>query len=102
MRRGYSHDKHIGETYGLTSAEYWEIHRAQGGRCAICTRATGARKRLSVDHCHTTGLVRGLLCVRCNRDVLGHLRDDPAALRRAVRYLRRPPAVEVIGYRKVP
>ena len=87
----------IWETYGITEGEYWEIYEHQDNRCFICQRATGVRKRLSVDHCHATGTVRGLLCTSCNRNVLGHLRDDPEALERAADYLRNPPAVEVLG-----
>lgn len=101
-RRNYSHEKHIGETYGITAAEYAAIYEAQGGKCAICRRATGVRKRLSVDHCHATGRVRGLCCGSCNRDVLGHLRDDVEALQRAIDYLKFPPAFLVIGERVVP
>lgn len=101
-RRNYSHARHIGETYGITTEEYWFIYEYQGGTCAICQRATGARKKLSVDHSHVTGMVRGLLCQKCNRDVLGHLRDDPAALERAVEYLMSPPAVGAIGIRITP
>lgn len=101
-RRNYSHDRHIGETYGISSEEYWKIYEAQGGKCAICQRATGVRKKLSVDHCHKTGVVRGLLCGSCNRDVLGHLRDDTEALQRAITYLVTPPAVRVIGTRITP
>lgn len=89
-------------TYGITADEYWAIHEFQGGCCYICQRATGARKRLSVDHDHKTGIVRGLLCTPCNRNVLGHLRDCVMALARAIIYLLFPPAVEVIGERVAP
>lgn len=90
------------ETYGITEEEYWEIYEHQEGYCYICRRANGRRKRLSVDHCHATGMVRGLLCTSCNRNVLGHLRDDPAALERAAEYLRTPPAPQAIGVRITP
>jgi len=80
--------------YGITAEQYWAIYELQGGRCYICRRATGARKRLSVDHCHVTGFVRGLLCSPCNKNVLGHLRDDREALIRAVDYLDRFPAFQ--------
>lgn len=88
--------------YGLTAEEYWLIYAAQGGVCYICRRANGARKRLSVDHDHKTGFIRGLLCAPCNRDVIGHLRDDVEALQRAIDYLIYPPAFEVVGHRAVP
>jgi hypothetical protein len=90
------------QVYGITADEYWSIYRYQMGRCFICERATGVRKKLSVDHCHATGIVRGLLCSTCNSRVLGHLRDDISAFERAIDYLTSPPAVQVIGERIVP
>lgn len=96
-RRNYTHAGHILELYGLTSAEYQTIYDFQGGTCAICQRARGIRRKLSVDHCHTTGEVRGLLCSTCNSKVLGHLRDDVKALYRAVDYLLSPPARQALG-----
>lgn len=85
------------ELYGITSEEYQRIYEYQGGSCAICQRARGLRKKLSVDHDHSTGEVRGLLCQKCNRDVLGHLRDDTNALYRAADYLMSPPARNALG-----
>lgn len=94
----------VARTYGINPDAYTAILEAQGGTCAICQRATGATKRLAVDHDHTccTGptscgkCVRGLLCSPCNR-LLGHLRDDPTALRRAAAYLRDHPAQAVLN-----
>jgi hypothetical protein len=88
--------------YGITAEEYWAIYQAQDGRCYICRKGTGARKRLSVDHDHESGEIRGLLDQPCNRNVLGHLRDDVQALQRAIDYLTHPPARKVIGFRVVP
>ena len=102
QRGSYNHEVHIWENYGITSEEYWAIYEHQGGFCYICRRANGKRKRLSVDHCHATGIVRGLLCTACNRNVLGHLRDDPAALERGRDYLKSPPAIAVLGVRITP
>ncbi|QJD52112.1 endonuclease VII [Mycobacterium phage MA5] len=90
------------DVYNITADEYWAIYEFQGGKCYGCRRANGKRKRLSVDHDHETGIVRGLLCTACNRNVLGHLRDDPEAFQRFIDYLDNPPAVQVIGIRKVP
>ncbi|QFG10434.1 endonuclease VII [Mycobacterium phage Anthony] len=92
QRKSKSAETRWMSVYGITAAMYWLIYKFQGGKCYICRRATGARKRLSVDHCHKTGYVRGLLCQKCNRDVLGHLRDDPEALQRAIDYLNNYPA----------
>lgn len=92
-RRDTTWETRIMATYGITPAQYWAIYEEQGGRCYICRRATGLRKRLSVDHCHATGQVRGLLCTPCNRNVLGHLRDDTEAIQRAIDYLESYPAL---------
>jgi hypothetical protein len=72
----------------------------QNGVCAICRKPeTTYRKshikgsdpvlrRLSVDHCHTTKKVRGLLCGNCNHSI-GKMKDDPALLRAAADYLEK-------------
>lgn len=73
--------------YRIRVSEYDEMVELQGGLCAICGRLDDAREYLSVDHCHTTGEVRGLLCSHCNLG-LGKFSDDPETLRRAIRYLR--------------
>lgn len=58
--------------------------------CAICSRpeTRGKTKYLSVDHCHTTGKVRGLLCAKCNT-VLGYMNDNPDYLTKAMEYLKK-------------
>lgn len=73
--------------YGMTVASYAAMHRTQNGKCKICRepeRVPG--KRLSIDHNHSTGVVRGLLCNRCNIGV-GKFLDNPKLLRRAAGYL---------------
>lgn len=73
--------------YGLTEQEYQALHVAQAGKCAICGVPESELKRgLHVDHCHTTGRVRGLLCDRCNV-ALGMFGDDAARMQRAALYL---------------
>jgi hypothetical protein len=76
--------------YGLPLGQYEEIREAQNGLCAICGRAETSRRtgRLSVDHDHETGALRGLLCNRCNR-ALGEFDDSPGRLRAAAAYLER-------------
>ncbi|MEU5299758.1 endonuclease VII domain-containing protein [Streptomyces noursei] len=93
-----SHESRVQATYGLGPGEYEKLLQAQDGRCAICrqTRST----RLDVDHCHKTGVVRGLCCARCNRQLLARgLRDSPEVARNAADYLENPPAVRVLGQR---
>ena len=78
--------------YGITLEEYELMHSAQGGVCAICEKPETARnpkggvKSLAVDHCHTTGRVRALLCQNCNRGI-GHLQESPELLSAASQYL---------------
>lgn len=86
------HDSRVVKIYGLSPGDYDRLYEIQGGKCYICQRATGASKRLAVDHNHETNEVRGLLCKTCNHDVLGHLREDIEAFKRAIEYLSDPPA----------
>jgi len=72
--------------YKIAYEEYLVMVQAQAGRCLICQ--TEPPKPLRVDHCHETGIVRGLLCDRCNF-ALGWLNDDPNLCVRAAKYLRR-------------
>ncbi|MFE0470450.1 endonuclease domain-containing protein [Streptomyces sp. NPDC058947] len=53
--------------YGLTEEEYDLMLAAQDGGCAMCGGACPSGRQLAVDHCHVSGRVRGLLCVRCNQ-----------------------------------
>lgn len=68
--------------YGIEPSKVAGMYAAQAGGCKICNR-TG---RLFVDHCHTTGRVRGLLCPKCN-SAIGLLRDDPKLCLAAAEYL---------------
>ncbi len=78
--------------YGITVEDYDRMFDAQGGVCAICSRpASGgptSASRLHIDHCHTTGKVRALLCSTCNLGV-GYFADDPDRLIAAAAYLLR-------------
>ena len=79
-------NNHIKQRYGITSDEYLEMLEQQNGVCKICHEPS-QRKRLSVDHCHDTGKVRGLLCERCN-SVLGRVKDSVLILENAANYLK--------------
>lgn len=91
LSKAGAHERRVQKVYGLKPGEYGAIYLGQGQVCAICRRATGATRKLSVDHDHKTGLVRGLLCSTCNK-LLGHIRDDLETARRVVAYLLAPPA----------
>lgn len=59
-------EKHLNLKYGITEEQRREIDIKQGGKCALCFKPPHPGKRLHVDHNHSTGLVRGLLCPPCN------------------------------------
>ena len=90
--------------YGITLEEYEALEHKQGGLCAICgqpeTRRSmngKIRSRLSIDHCHTTKTVRGLLCSECNKG-LGKFRERAELLAKAIAYLARPtPDIPPVG-----
>ena len=71
--------------YNITVEEYNEMLALQEGVCAICGKEE-KRRPLSVDHCHTTGKIRGLLCSSCNLAV-GLIGDSSIVAARIVRYL---------------
>ncbi len=71
--------------YGLTVEQYEEMLCAQDGRCAVCRKPD--RVRLSVDHDHNNGKVRGLLCRKCNT-ALGLLGDDLPLVEALLNYVR--------------
>lgn len=75
--------------YGLSIEAYSEMLAAQGGGCAICgaNEPSGRTKHFAIDHCHTTGVIRGLLCTKCNRG-LGLFNDNTDRMERAVKYLK--------------
>lgn len=61
----------IKRKYGLTKEMYADLLKISNNSCMICEKEC----KLVVDHCHTTGKVRGLLCHRCN-SVLGHIENQ--------------------------
>ena len=74
------------KAYGISAAEQEALLEKQGHVCALCGDPPG-RRRLSVDHDHATGRVRGMLCGRCNT-ALGSFKDNPELCERAASYLR--------------
>lgn len=84
-------DNYLRNSYGISYEDFHKMFEEQNGKCKICRKAgfplvSGQKIYLNVDHCHTTGAVRGLLCHNCNR-ALGLLQDDIAILKSAVEYL---------------
>ena len=58
--------KLLAKNFGMSLEEYDRMNEAQQGVCAICKSKCRRHTRLSVDHCHKTGKIRGLLCERHN------------------------------------
>jgi hypothetical protein len=79
-------DARLRRDFGIGVEDYNTMFRNQNGVCAICKLSCSTGKRLSVDHCHDTGKVRGLLCTNCNNGI-GHLMDSIELLAEAIRYL---------------
>jgi len=79
--------------YGITVAQYELILKSQNGVCVICKQPETIKyrnkiRRLAVDHNHTTGKIRGLLCFYCNT-LLAHVENNPEILKEIPRYLER-------------
>jgi hypothetical protein len=85
-RKDIDRDLHLQRKFGIGTAEYEALLEAQGGVCAICGRPPRKGSSLHVDHDHDTGLVRGLLCFRCNGG-LGQFAESPQRLMDAAEYL---------------
>lgn len=81
-------NRDIGRLYQISGVEYDEMYREQGGLCAICKGVNKSNRKLSIDHNHITGEIRGLLCTKCNLG-LGQLMADDGTdiLLAAIKYL---------------
>lgn len=90
-KKALSRERRLLNVYGITSADYHSMLDAQGGVCAICKSPESKSKNgntilLSVDHCHKTGKIRGILCNRCNTS-LGKFEDSIEILQSCIDYL---------------
>lgn len=83
--------------FGLSIQDYDAIVAHQGGACAICKRPPkDGGNRLSVDHEHSSGMIRGALCWLCNK-ALGFIKDRPERLNAMIEYINNPPAILALG-----
>jgi hypothetical protein len=77
----------------VNKKKYKKMHDEQNGKCAICFLPETSKsnnekiKNLAIDHCHKTGVIRGLLCQKCNIG-LGAFLDNPDLLKKAIIYLK--------------
>lgn len=80
--------------YGISKEDYLNLVERQEDKCAICGEKEttinhwkeNTVRRLAIDHCHKTGIIRGLLCYRCNT-TLGKVEDSPELLKNMAAYL---------------
>ena len=82
-------------TFGVTQQQYDAMLALHDGGCWICGGVNKSGRDLAVDHCHRTGIVRGLLCSNCNSGI-GKIGDTAAAVQRAADYLARHEAATSI------
>lgn len=87
-RRKCDFEAHLKRKFNLTKSDYEGMVKDQQGMCAICGEAESSAyfKRLAVDHCHTSGAIRGLLCRKCNAGI-GMMKENVRILLNAVKYL---------------
>ena len=89
--RMYTMKHRLREKYGMTIKEYNDMLESQGNVCAICGESeqvlhNGLPRLMAVDHNHSTGAVRGILCNNCNR-LIGLAEEDTHLLEKAIAYL---------------
>ena len=90
-RKDIQRNQDLIRNYGITYNDYKDMYAEQNGECAICkshyTLEGYKSEKLHVDHCHSTGKVRGLLCHKCNT-ALGLLKDNTQNLLNAIDYIK--------------
>lgn len=79
--------KNLKARYGIDYDGYRMMLANQGDRCGCCEESLDPADG-HVDHCHSTGVIRGIVCQGCNLS-LGHAKDDPVRLRRLADYIER-------------
>jgi hypothetical protein len=81
-------EQHLKRSYGITLNEYNQMLEGQDYKCITCgtTDPGGKHGKFMVDHCHSTGKVRGLLCKSCNI-ALGEIKDNKQTLQNMLNYL---------------
>ena len=90
-RRRQQKDRNLRSRFGITLDEYETLLQDQNQRCAICNDVlTDGKGGACVDHCHTSGRVRAILCSPCNKGI-GYIKEDLDRVAAIMRYLRETP-----------
>lgn len=86
---GWERNQRLKRKFAITVEDYDKMFEQQKGLCKICGKNYNnkSQKNFHIDHCHKTGVVRGLLCNKCNQGI-GLLNDNPKLLKKAIDYLQ--------------
>jgi len=79
-------DLKLRKAYGITLQDYNDLNEFGNKVCCICEKPCPSGRQLAVDHDHSNGVVRGLLCIKCNKG-LGNFNDNIELLKAAIQYL---------------
>lgn len=84
--------RRINKNLGISYVQYNAVMQSLGNVCDICgtVEADGPHRKFCLDHCHSTGQIRGILCNRCNTSI-GKFEDSVALLESAILYLKSSP-----------
>ena len=87
-------DLRLRKVYGITLEFFNQMFDSQEGKCAICGKSLERIRGVHIDHDHSTGIVRALLCGPCNTG-LGMFKDNPQILRQAIEYLEQKSGIRI-------
>lgn len=90
-QRSQIKNRHLKWAFGITLNDYNQMCEKQNNLCAICNKSETKKhgdivRKLAVDHDHSSGKIRGLLCTRCNAGI-GSFEDNIELLNDAINYL---------------
>ena len=87
--KDYDWSRHIAKKFGISEFQYNEMQIAQKNCCQICSiNQKDSKRRFAIDHNHSTGKIRGLLCQTCNQ-AIGMLKENKDILYSAIKYLEK-------------
>jgi hypothetical protein len=98
-KREKAKDARLRREYNITLEHYNKVLKLQGGVCAICKRKynkKGELMRLNVDHDHTSGQVRGIICYLCNK-AIAIFQNNSASMANAALYITKTPFEDAFG-----
>ena len=97
--RQQNYENRIKKAYNLTPKDVEDLRLSQKNACSICNTSFNI-KRMNIDHCHATGVIRGLLCNPCNA-ALGLFDDDIHNLKAAIKYLTKTDSTDVERFNEI-